>query len=204
MVYEATGDLLTCDVDLICHQTNFHGVMGGGVALSIRNKLLSRNMYMEYERICAEQGRELLGTVQYLPAKTRYLIVNCFCQDDRVQDDGGITRYDCMRKCLEQVEAYARQHAYRVALPGFIGCGIAGGDWNTVRQIIDEVFSASSVSLTIVYWSKENSHDANAQGNQRNTTINEKLCSLTCEQADQLSAHLNSVYIRAEEDRQKG
>ena len=41
MVHEMTGDLLSCDADYICHQTNFYGVMGAGVAASIHSKLLS-------------------------------------------------------------------------------------------------------------------------------------------------------------------
>ena len=41
MVHEMTGDLLSCDADYICHQTNFYGVMGAGVAASIHSKLTS-------------------------------------------------------------------------------------------------------------------------------------------------------------------
>lgn len=36
------GDLLNCGADIICHQTNFFGMMGGGVAASIWNKLLDQ------------------------------------------------------------------------------------------------------------------------------------------------------------------
>ena len=41
---------------------------------------------------------------------------------------------------------------WSVALPGYIGCGIAGGDWDAVRGIIWDVFKYSPVMLTIVYW----------------------------------------------------
>jgi len=34
------GDLLNCGADIICHQTNFFGMMGGGVAAAIWNQLL--------------------------------------------------------------------------------------------------------------------------------------------------------------------
>lgn len=43
MIKEIQSDLLTCGADIICHQVNFEGIMGGGVALSIRNKLLLEN-----------------------------------------------------------------------------------------------------------------------------------------------------------------
>jgi len=32
------GDLLTSNADYICHQVNTDGVMGGGIALQIKNK----------------------------------------------------------------------------------------------------------------------------------------------------------------------
>lgn len=51
MVHEMTGDLLSCDADYICHQTNFYGVMGAGVAASIHSKLLSPAAYSVYQRL---------------------------------------------------------------------------------------------------------------------------------------------------------
>lgn len=156
MVQEIVGDLTNCKADYVCHQTNFQGVMGAGVALSIQRRLLSKEAYAAYQRLCTKMGRKLLGEVQYLPGLSRtnsYVVFNLFCQDDRVQPDGSLTRYDCMRRCLEQVECAARENGNRhVALPGNMGCGIAGGDWKKVRGIIKDVFDASPVLCTIVWW----------------------------------------------------
>lgn len=157
MIQEVTGDLLTCGADMICHQANFYGVMGAGVARSIWNKLLDTTARNAYCDLCRMHGCELLGTVQTLPFiradGSSALVCNLFCQDDRVQDDGSLTRYDCMRRCLEQVEWNAKLHGQvkSVALPGGMGCGIAGGDWNTVRAVIEDVFGKSPVPCTIVY-----------------------------------------------------
>lgn len=71
MVHEMTGDLLSCDADYICHQTNFYGVMGAGVAASIHSKLLSPAAYSVYQRLCRKMGRDLLGEVQYLPGTSK-------------------------------------------------------------------------------------------------------------------------------------
>lgn len=35
---EIKGNLLESDCDIICHQTNTLGIMGGGIALQIKNK----------------------------------------------------------------------------------------------------------------------------------------------------------------------
>lgn len=158
MIHEVHGDLTTYEADFICHQANFHGVMGGGVALAIWDKMLGRQARAQYQLLCARKGANLLGTVQYLPAMQRTaggdhacVVYNLFCQADTPQDDGGITRYDSMRDCLEQVERLARQFSKTVSLPGYIGCGIAGGDWKKVRRIIEDVFGKSPVTCTIVY-----------------------------------------------------
>lgn len=160
MIHEVGGDLLTYGADIICHQANFYGVMGGGVALSIWNKLLDDNTRYAYQNLCCKQGRRLLGSVQSLPftyaSGAPGEVFNLFCQDDRAQLDGSITRYDCMYSCLKYVEGYAKLHPGKrrqlsVALPGYMGCGIACGDWPTVRGIIEEVFSNSPISCTIVY-----------------------------------------------------
>lgn len=158
MIREVTGDLVKSDAHLICHQTNFHGVMGGGVALSIWNELLTDTSKMLYQEHCADRGRDLLGTVHFVRATRQSdghdsIVANLFCQDDQLQADGGLTRYDCMRKCLQVVEVIAREQGMpTVAMPGYMGCGIAGGDWGKVYAIIREVFEYSPVELTIVYW----------------------------------------------------
>ena len=56
-----------------------------------------------------------------------------------------------MRRCLEQVEREAKLHGKTVALPGHMGCGIAGGRWDVAREVLEDAFGKSSVSCTIVY-----------------------------------------------------
>lgn len=156
MVQEIVGDLLECNADFICHQTNFYGVMGGGVARAIWDKLLDDNARYAYQNLCCTYGRSLLGTVQFIPVirksdEKEIILSNLFCQDDEPQADGGLTRYDDMRSCLERVKRYAKLHGSKVALPGYMGCGIAGGNWQIVRNIIEDVFGRSPVSCTIVH-----------------------------------------------------
>ena len=156
MVKNTRGDLLKFDADILCHQVNYFGVMGGGIAASIYDKALDSDSRKLYERFCYNRGTKALGKVQFLPHVDRKRwICNLFCQDDFTpQSDGGITSYDHMLKCLSQVEMYARKAKLSVAIPGYMGCGIAGGDWDRVEAIIHKVFDASPVLCTIVYWAK--------------------------------------------------
>lgn len=152
MVKEIQGDLLTCGSDIICHQVNFHGVMGGGVALSIRDKLLLKNgLYQQYQDYCSIFQEAALGTVlmQKTPEVT---VANLFCQRS-FSLDGSLTDYETMEKCLCTVKLYALKRRNRkVAVPGYMGCGIAGGDWTRVLIILQKVFGDSTVEMTIVYW----------------------------------------------------
>lgn len=147
MVRETTGDLLTFNANLICHQVNYYGVMGGGIAASIREKMLSEAQYAKYVMHCANNGKNALGGTLYLPTHdSNTVIANLFSQDDFTTD------YTALRCCLKNVEKVARVMGWTVALPGNMGCGIAAGDWGTVYKIIQEIFAESSVELTIVYW----------------------------------------------------
>lgn len=89
MVKEVVGDLLTCDADIICHQVNTYGVMGGGIAAAIRRKLLTQEQYAEYQRFCND--RHVLGKVQFIGNCIRkdgrsVILANVFSQEDMTTD----------------------------------------------------------------------------------------------------------------------
>ncbi len=151
MIKEITGDLLTVDADVICHQVNYFGVMGGGIATAIRDRLLSKRKYATYVDYCQRLGRNALGTVLFTPTlASKGIVANLFSQDNFTTD------YDALYDCLNTVEKTARRACWTVALPGNMGCGIADGDWGEVMKIINQVFDESPVELTIVYWNMNN------------------------------------------------
>lgn len=156
MIKEITGDLLTCGANIICHQVNYLGIMGGGVAYSIRKKMLSDENYARYVDFCVKNSSKSLGRVLWLyPGQKFYptqAIANLFSQRTTPDSNGNLTSYSALRRCLESVEGYARKHGLTVAVPAKIGCGIAGGDWQYVQSIIRDIFTDSPVELTIVYW----------------------------------------------------
>lgn len=164
MIREITGDLLRDGKGVLCHQVNYQGVMGAGIAWAIREKLLTPSQYAEYVNLCMEKGAGLLDTVQFLDCG-EVIVANMFCQNDFVIPDhpvlllsgGTLTNYTAMRLCFEQVKHKALWAGVPVSIPGYIGCGIAGGDWRAVKKIIDGVFSTGPVEATIIYWEKERS-----------------------------------------------
>lgn len=150
MIREVKGDLLAYDANIICHQTNYFGVMGGGIALAIYDKLLTRRQYAAYQKYCQLHGRGALGEVQFIPLNDGRYLANIFSQDDLSERDV-LTDYPAVQAALEKVERFAANKGFSVALPGYIGCGIAGGDWKVVGNIIKQVFGQSGVECAVVY-----------------------------------------------------
>lgn len=154
MVRQISGDVITAagDNGIICHQVNYFGVMGAGVAAAIREKLLTEEIYKQYVDYCARMRYAALGSVQYMPATTGAAVANMFCQGDMPDSHESLTRYDEMLRCFKDVERYAqlREKPRSVYIPARIGCGIAGGDWERVQSIIHKVFDDSPVEAVIV------------------------------------------------------
>lgn len=153
MIYEITGDLLDAQAGIICHQTNYHGVMGAGVARAIADKILTTQQYNAYVNYCWQAGRTALGTVQFLGDAPGLVVANMFSQDEAKPQLNGrydITDYEAMIACFIRIKDLAEAHNMTVHIPYRIGCGIAGGDWNLVRQLIYSVFGDSSVDVYIV------------------------------------------------------
>lgn len=163
MIREMKGDLIRDGRGILCHQVNYLGVMGGGIALSIKDKLLTDKQYKCYQAECLSYGSETLGEVMYMTCKDGRIVANMFSQNDfSAFRNGDITNYEAMEKCFRGIRAYAEQHNLPVSIPGYIGCGIAGGDWNHVMGIIYSVFQDSNIDVVIVYWEKrkEKTYDA--------------------------------------------
>ena len=114
MINEKIGNLLTAEeVDVIAHQTNYAGVMAGGIAKSIKNDLLGAKGFFEYTNTCDTQKRNLLGTVLYQTAVNGKIVADMFAQRNhgRVRTD-----YDALQKCLEDVEIYCSEKGIKIRL----------------------------------------------------------------------------------------
>lgn len=154
MITEYKGNLLDSKADVIAHQTNCAGVMGAGVALQIKEQLLAEGEYLKYVGFCNNTpSKEQLGGMQLLKTKDHRLVANLFGQN-RPQSSGIATDYDALRKALNALHRWAKYNHYSVAVPGLLGCGLAGGDWKVVRQLLEEIFS-DDVSLEIVYFDEK-------------------------------------------------
>lgn len=153
MVKEIKGDLLEQKRGILCHQTNYEGIMGGGIARAIWDRLLTDRNRIAYTGFCRKYGKNLLGYTQFLFLEKELIVANCYSQNgfDEPDADGNITNYDAMRECFVKVLDFALEQKLPIVfIPYGMGCGIAGGNWDKVRSIIEDVFGESDVTATIV------------------------------------------------------
>lgn len=150
MVKEVKGDLLCADEMVLAHQVNCVGIMGGGVAFQIRNRMLTVDQYQQYRRMCSTFGMSLMGTCHIVKSPEGKYIANLFAEGitTGTQLD---TDYHALRKALHSLKKAAEKYHLSVALPGYIGCGLAGGDWDLVYRMIMQIFNESSLTVTLYY-----------------------------------------------------
>mgnify|MGYP001188983797 CR=1 FL=1 len=137
MIKVVKGNLLYAPVDVIGHQVNCKGVMGAGIAKQLRNKY--SELFSEYKEYLVTHPRplgDLLMHHQYgLP-----LVANLFGQDGYGRGRR-YTDYHALESALGELYDLAYLNGWTVALPYGIGCGLAGGDWDTVYKIIESIFT---------------------------------------------------------------
>ncbi|MEX0597809.1 MAG: macro domain-containing protein [Candidatus Paceibacterota bacterium] len=149
MIKIVNGNILRAKEDIIGHQVNCLGKMGAGLAKQIRAKY--PKVYQEYKDICRKRKPEdLLSLTQFVNVEDK-TIVNIFSQlnygTQSIQTD-----YVALEKCLYSIlhnvtVSYCKLYNKSIALPYGIGCGLAGGDWDKVYKMIDEVFKDYEITL---------------------------------------------------------
>jgi O-acetyl-ADP-ribose deacetylase (regulator of RNase III) len=131
------GNLLECTENIIVHQVNCQGVMGSGIAEQIKKKY--PEVFKAYYYTCkTEELKDYFGTALICEANDGKYIANVFGQN--TYGKGLHTDYEALKNGLKEVHDFAKEKGLSVALPYKIGCGRGGGDWNTVYDIITEIF----------------------------------------------------------------
>lgn len=143
MITYKQGDLLTSGCDLICHQVNLNGFMGGGIALQIATKY--PKCEQAYSMIC-EKVKNLGGQVFFFTSQNPK-IANCFSQNEDFT-----TNYDWLKKCAKEIYNTSKMLNYKtIGIPKNYGCGIARGNWSIVEKIFKDIFEKSD-ELELQIW----------------------------------------------------
>lgn len=152
MVREVRGDLLNSPCDIICHQVNCRGVMGAGLAKKIAE---TYPLVLRVYRDKCNKGLARLGELDFVQTPDMRIVCNMYAQD-RYGRDRQYTDYEAFKDCLDGIVDFVRRceskynrKIRKIGFPYNIGCGLAGGDWNIVRELIENRFATEDVEVEI-------------------------------------------------------
>ncbi len=91
-----------------------------------------------------------LGNVQFVKVTEDIWIANMIAQHGIKPDEDGIPpiRYSSVSACLDRVRQFAKRQNASVHMPR-IGCGLAGGQWSEIEEIIHNTLIAHELETTV-------------------------------------------------------
>ena len=124
------GNILDTDAKYICHCVNAQGVMRSGVAKAIRQQYPKA---FKVYRTRFENGGLPLGAIIGADCG-KHIILNLVGQKYYGNDGKVYLDYIALRKGIASIN---KNISEPVAFP-MIGCGLAGGDWKLVSEILEQ------------------------------------------------------------------
>jgi len=125
---------------IICHICNDLGAWGAGFVLALSKKWI----YPEHFYRARQQYP--LGEVDILSVESDVFVANMIAQHGLRPDSKGVppVRYDALKQALSKVNTVAEQIGATLHMPR-IGCGLAGGEWEEVEKVINEVVTVNVI-----------------------------------------------------------
>jgi len=130
------GDITETELKYIAHGVNCQNVMESGVAKALFTKW--PKVKEKYHKYCNEMT-ELLGSAEQVWTEKK-CIYNLFTQFDygnSYKNGKRYVNYAAIVECFQHVKDDLCGVGNILAIPK-IGCGLAGGDWNIVEQLIND------------------------------------------------------------------
>lgn len=130
------GNILHVKDGYIFHQVNCLGVMGAGLALQIKQNFPS--VFKHYQNLVKQESGNLLGKTQVVTVGDSLKIVNVFGQL-KIGRNERQTDYDALERAFSSMSEEIK-NSDKVYFPYGFGCGLAGGDWDIVSDLIIKYF----------------------------------------------------------------
>lgn len=140
---EINGDLLTLafngEFDVIIHGCNCFNIMSGGIAKQVRERIPEA---CEADLNFGERGdKKKLGGYSSVLVKRGdnfFTVINAYTQHDIKRKSGEVVvDYKAIRQAFKKINEDFPDDDIRFGYPA-IGSGLAGGDWEKIRVIIEE------------------------------------------------------------------
>lgn len=141
------GDLLSSDCDVLAHGCNCFHSFGAGIARQFKEKYPTS---FDADLRSSRGDPEKLGTFTKAEFDGK-MIFNLYTQF-RYGYPPRQVDYNAVRDSLEAMKGYLEMFSdfdnIKIGMPK-IGCGLAGGDWNIVEDIIEDVFCDKEVFVYV-------------------------------------------------------
>lgn len=139
MIIEINGDLFEdlSRFDVVVHGCNCFSTMGAGVAKIVREKFPMAFLIDKKSKL---RPMEKLGKITHTEHLTKPIIVNAYIQYQWVGKKN--IDYDAVRSCMRLIKK--EFSGKRIGMPK-IGSGLAGGDWDVIKRIIEEELANENV-----------------------------------------------------------
>lgn len=150
MLHHNEGDLLKSDCTTILHQANCHSTMGAGVAKSIAK------IYPEAELVDSNSDyspEDKFGKFTYAVTESGVTVANLYGQYNT--GIGLQTDYKMMNSALNYFLYSAKAglgnnvNLNKVGVPYGMGCGLAGGDWEIVKDMLERASLKHQVDIYV-------------------------------------------------------
>lgn len=123
-----------------------------GASIRYATSLKYPEVYRYYKDFCyAVQPTELLGIAYLTKADENLYIANLFGQLDYGTHKRQ-TDYKALKEALERLDFTLKENEItdaEIRIPYNLGCGLAGGDWETVEETIKDVFENTEFDVQI-------------------------------------------------------
>ncbi len=154
---------------IIAHQVNCMGKMGAGFAKQVKEAF--PECFLEYETLCKNNRKKLLGTYSIYKINDKLAIANLFGQYKYgKKENGPYTDYTALENAV--VTLRNNYPSATIIVPDHIGCGLAGGDWDIVFPMLNKYNIKISNKIDLISLKKGFKFNPNKEYNSL-STINE-------------------------------
>ena len=165
------GNLTDSTATFIAHCVNCQGKMNSGVARAIRNKwpkvfekyraYWEKHLHPMYGKTF--DTSKFLGTVLPVVVNEKQTVLNVFGQNFYGYDGKQYVDYSAIRTAFSKIAKHLNEYTENdenisLAIPYKMCCGLAGGNWSTIYDII--VDELGDISFTLEIWDINN-NDSN-------------------------------------------
>lgn len=149
MLIHKLGNILDATENVICHQVNIQGVMGGGLAYQIAT--IHPKVENEYIKYCQlfENRNQLIGTCQTVLIQEHKYIANCFTQQSNFNTD-----YVAIKKVFSSLLENCKESNLTICIPFKYGAGIANGNWSIIEKIFENLSNKYKIDISVYHFNE--------------------------------------------------